>query len=206
MAVPCVWKSAPRTADVTVTKIAGYVRVRILMKRWLFRIFGINSLKFLSTFYTPGAYALTRSQAMQRSRAVHACGALRLVGGCIRRHNNVGGVTAGQAPHNSSNVGVVTAGQVGHNSSTYNEYNKPQVKKSLSHPPLSIRKPSLPTKTILTDFFCRLNFRIFATSLAVKCGAASLLRCEMLLAIRMVLKQRVKQSLQCERRDNGSYR
>ena len=51
---------------------------------------------------------------------MHACGALRLVGGCIRRHNNVGGVTAGQAPHNSSNVGVVTADQVGHNSSTYN--------------------------------------------------------------------------------------
>ena len=82
-----------------------------------FRIFGINSFfKFLSTFYTPGAYALTHSQAMQRSRAVHACGALRLVGGCTRRYNNVGGVTAGQAPHNSTNVGVVTASQVGHNS------------------------------------------------------------------------------------------
>ena len=62
----------------------------------------------------PGAYALTRSQAVRRSRAVHACGALRLVGGCTWRHNNVGGVTAGQVPHNSSNVGVVTAGQVGH--------------------------------------------------------------------------------------------
>ena len=58
-----------------------------------------------------GAYALTRSQAMQRSRAVHACGALRLVGGCTRRHKNVGGVTAGQAPHNSSNVGVATRNQ-----------------------------------------------------------------------------------------------
>ena len=34
--------------------------------------------------------------------------------------NNVGGVTAGQPPHNSSNVGVVTAGQVGHNSSNTN--------------------------------------------------------------------------------------
>ena len=33
------------------------------------------------------------------------------------RHNNVGGVTAGQAPHNSSNVGIVTAGQMGHNAS-----------------------------------------------------------------------------------------
>ena len=48
------------------------------------------------------------------------CGALRLVGGCTWRHNNVGGVTAGQAPHNSSNVGVVIASQVGHNSSAYN--------------------------------------------------------------------------------------
>ena len=37
-----------------------------------------------------------------------------MVGGCTWRHNNVGGVTAGQAPYNSSNVGVVTAGQVGH--------------------------------------------------------------------------------------------
>ena len=36
------------------------------------------------------------------------------------RHNNVGGVTAGQTRHNSSNVGSVTAGQVGHNSSVYN--------------------------------------------------------------------------------------
>ncbi len=32
-------------------------------------------------------------------------------------HNNVGGVTAGQARHNSSNVGGVTAGQARHNSS-----------------------------------------------------------------------------------------
>ena len=28
-----VWQPTPRTADVTVTKIAGYVRVRILMHR-----------------------------------------------------------------------------------------------------------------------------------------------------------------------------
>ena len=34
------------------------------------------------------------------------------------RHNNVGGVTAGQARHNSIIVGGVTASQVGHNSST----------------------------------------------------------------------------------------
>ena len=48
---------------------------------------------------------------------MHACGALRLVGGCTWHHNNVGGVTAGQSPHNSSNVGGVTAGQSPHNSS-----------------------------------------------------------------------------------------
>ena len=29
----CVWQSTPRTADVTVTNIAGYVRVRIVMNR-----------------------------------------------------------------------------------------------------------------------------------------------------------------------------
>ena len=33
------------------------------------------------------------------------------------RHNNVGGVTAGQARHISSNVGGVTVGQAGNNSS-----------------------------------------------------------------------------------------
>ena len=32
----CVWQPTPRTADVTVNKTAGYVRVRILMIRWLF--------------------------------------------------------------------------------------------------------------------------------------------------------------------------
>ena len=32
----CVWDPTPRTADVTVTKIAGYVRARILMNRWFF--------------------------------------------------------------------------------------------------------------------------------------------------------------------------
>ena len=58
---------------------------------------------------------------MQRLRAVHTCGALRLVGGCTWRYNNVGGVTAGQAPHNSSNVGVVTAGQVEQNYCTGNK-------------------------------------------------------------------------------------
>ena len=36
------------------------------------------------------------------------------------RHNNVGGVLAGQVRHNASNVGGVTAGHVGPNSSTHN--------------------------------------------------------------------------------------
>ena len=36
----------------------------------------------------------------------------------------LGGVTAGQARHNSSNVGCVTAGQVGHNSSYNNVRNE----------------------------------------------------------------------------------
>ena len=40
---PCVRQPTPKTADVTVTKIAGYVRVRILMNLWFFRIFGIHS-------------------------------------------------------------------------------------------------------------------------------------------------------------------
>ena len=45
----CVCKSTPITADVTVTKIAGYVRVRILMNRWFFRIFGIHSFYATAT-------------------------------------------------------------------------------------------------------------------------------------------------------------
>ena len=34
-----VWHPTPRTADVTVTKIAGYVHFRILMNRWFFFVF-----------------------------------------------------------------------------------------------------------------------------------------------------------------------
>ena len=37
-----VWEPTPKTADVTVTKIAGYVRVRILMNRRFCRIFCIQ--------------------------------------------------------------------------------------------------------------------------------------------------------------------
>ena len=69
----------------------------------------------------PDTYALTRSQAVRRPRAAHACGAVRLVSGCTMRHNNVEGVSAGQAQHNSSNVGVVTVGQAPHNSSNNNK-------------------------------------------------------------------------------------
>ena len=29
----CVWQPTPKTADVTIAKIGGYVRVRILMNR-----------------------------------------------------------------------------------------------------------------------------------------------------------------------------
>ena len=47
----CVWQSTPRTADATVTKIAGYVHVRILMNRVFFLVFlAFIVFKFLSTF------------------------------------------------------------------------------------------------------------------------------------------------------------
>ena len=45
----CVWQSTSRTADVPVSKIAGYVRVRILMNRLFFRIFGIHSFYATAT-------------------------------------------------------------------------------------------------------------------------------------------------------------
>ena len=45
-----VWQPTTRTADVTVTKFAGYVRVRILMNRWFFsRIFGIHTFYATAT-------------------------------------------------------------------------------------------------------------------------------------------------------------
>ena len=46
---PCVWKPTPITSDVIVTKIAGYVCVRILMNRWFFRIFGIHTFYATAT-------------------------------------------------------------------------------------------------------------------------------------------------------------
>ena len=44
-----MWQLTSTTADVTVTKIAGYVRVRILMNRRFFRIFGIHSFYATAT-------------------------------------------------------------------------------------------------------------------------------------------------------------
>ena len=46
---PCVWQPTPRTADVTVTKIVGYVRVRISHESVFFCIFGIHSLDAMAT-------------------------------------------------------------------------------------------------------------------------------------------------------------
>ena len=42
-----VWQPTPKTADVTVTKIAGYVR--ILVNRWFFHIFGIHGFYATAT-------------------------------------------------------------------------------------------------------------------------------------------------------------
>ena len=103
------WQPTPITVYVTLTKIAGHVRVRHYHESVIFFVF----LTFIvsnghfytpTTFYTQSTHALTLCIHMRCSRAVNACGALRLVGGCTWRHNNVGGVTAGQAAHNSSDV------------------------------------------------------------------------------------------------------
>ena len=56
---PCVWKPNPRTADVTSTKIAGYVRVRILMNRDFF-IF----LAFIVFYATATLLNMSLSPAM----------------------------------------------------------------------------------------------------------------------------------------------
>ena len=110
---PCEWQPTPRTAGVTVTKIAGYVCVRILMNRWFFCIFGIH------TFY--GTVTLLNIWiCMQWTDAAVVVGADWTLYPWRPNSSNVGGVTAGQARHNSSNVGGVTAGQVRHNSSWYN--------------------------------------------------------------------------------------
>ena len=46
---PCVWQPTPKMADVAVTKIEGYVRIRILMTRTFFRIFGIHTFYATAT-------------------------------------------------------------------------------------------------------------------------------------------------------------
>ena len=47
----CVWEPTHIAADVTVTKIAGYVRVRILMNRWFFLAFILFTLRPLCRIY-----------------------------------------------------------------------------------------------------------------------------------------------------------
>ena len=51
----CVWQPTPRTADVTVTKIAVYVRVRILMNRSFF-VFILFTLQPLCWIYEYACY------------------------------------------------------------------------------------------------------------------------------------------------------
>ena len=75
----------------------------------------------MATFYTPGAHALNTCGA-----AVHACGALRLVGGCTHgittmlgvslrasrytiQVGPIGGISAGQVIHNSRNTNNITS-------------------------------------------------------------------------------------------------
>ncbi len=71
----CVWQSTPRTADVTVTKIASYVRVRILVNRSFFsRIFGIHSFYSTATLLNSAASGVSRMlHAVAPSRGFPAC-------------------------------------------------------------------------------------------------------------------------------------
>ena len=78
-----------------------------------FRIFGIH------TFYATATFV---EYINMHAMNMWLTGAATVVVGADWtlhpwRHNNVGGVTAGQARHISSNVGGVTVGQAGHNSS-----------------------------------------------------------------------------------------
>ena len=96
-----VWQPTPRTADVTVTKIAGYVRVRILMNRRFFRIFAIDTFYATATFNMPGTHALnTCGDHKRRMRSL-----------AIGRRVNIAsqqcwGVSAGKVRHNSSMLWV----------------------------------------------------------------------------------------------------
>ena len=77
-------------AEVTVTKIAGYVRVRILMNRWFFRIFGIHIFQVMANLVNLVYDSLQPSQrslCLQRKRlSLH----YTKIGdaGCIRLHVN----------------------------------------------------------------------------------------------------------------------
>ena len=108
----CVWQPTPKTADVTITKITGYVRIRILMNQWFFRIFGIH------TFYAT-ATLLNIWICMQWTDAV------TLVMGADWtlhpwHHNNVGVLLRARCDTTQVMFGGVTAGQVWHNSSCNN--------------------------------------------------------------------------------------
>ena len=95
----CMWKPTPITADVTVTKIAGYVCVRILMNRGFFLYFWHSYFLRYSHFVEYiNIYAC--NELMQPTVVVGVDWTLH-----PWRHNssNVGGVTACRAQHNSSN-------------------------------------------------------------------------------------------------------
>ena len=109
-----VWQSTPRMADVIVTKITGYVRVRILMNWCFFSVFWGFILFMQRPLFTCRVHmhltpAGGASERRMRSLAIGR-----------RVSQQCWGVTAGKARHNSSNVRGVTAGKVGCNSSYYN--------------------------------------------------------------------------------------
>ena len=83
----CVRLPTPRTADVTVTKIAGYVRVGDF-----FRIFGIHTFYATATLLNK-LYEYACNELMQRTVVV---GKDWTVHPWRYNSSNVGGVTAGQ--------------------------------------------------------------------------------------------------------------
>ena len=69
---PCVWQPTPKTADVTVTKIAGYVRVRILMNRLFFLVFLPFIVVTLSATFLNTVYEYACNELMQLTVVVGA--------------------------------------------------------------------------------------------------------------------------------------
>ena len=108
-----------RTADVTVTKIAGYVRVRILMNGSFFVFVAFIFLKLQPLFtrrvhmHLPGHRLCS---AHERCTRVEPCD----WSGDAYSVTTMLGMSLRAVRHNSSNVGGVTAGMMGHNSSHYN--------------------------------------------------------------------------------------